>query len=96
LEEARADKLIGKSLEASVALDVDDDIMDVIEDVLKKPAQWFVVSEVTYEDKLPKYDTIGVKVKKAAGAPCPRCWNYTTAHNEDGLCDRCAKIILHK
>lgn len=96
LEEARADKLIGKSLEASVALDADDDIMDVIDDVLKKPAQWLVVSEVTYNEKLPKYDTVGVKVTKAAGAPCPRCWNYTTANNEDGLCDRCAKIILHK
>ena len=96
LEEARANKLIGKSLEASVALDVEDSVMDVIEDVLKKPAQWFVVSEVTYDDNLPKYDKVGVKVTKAAGAPCPRCWNYTTAHNEDGLCDRCAKIILHK
>lgn len=96
LEEARANKLIGKSLEASVALDVEDSVMDVIEDVLKKPAQWFVVSEITYDDNLPKYDKVGVKVTKAAGAPCPRCWNYTTAHNEDGLCDRCAKIILHK
>ncbi len=96
LEEARADKLIGKSLEASVALDVEDNVMDVIEDVLKNPAQWFVVSEITYDDNLPKYDKAGVKVTKAAGAPCPRCWNYTTAHNEDGLCDRCAKIILHK
>ncbi|MBP3870292.1 MAG: isoleucine--tRNA ligase [Faecalicoccus sp.] len=96
LEEARANKLIGKSLEASVALDVEDNVMDVIEDVLKNPAQWFVVSEITYDDNLPKYDKVGVKVTKAAGAPCPRCWNYTTAHNEDGLCDRCAKIILHK
>lgn len=96
LEEARANKLIGKSLEASVALDVEDNVMAVIEDVLKNPAQWFVVSEITYDDNLPKYDKVGVKVTKAAGAPCPRCWNYTTAHNEDGLCDRCAKIILHK
>lgn len=96
LEEARANKLIGKSLEASVALDVEDNVMDVIEDVLKNPAQWFVVSEITYDENLPKYDKVGVKVTKAAGAPCPRCWNYTTAHNEDGLCDRCAKIILHK
>jgi len=32
-------------------------------------------------------------VHKATRAKCPRCWKYTS-QSEDGVCDRCAKVIV--
>ena len=35
----------------------------------------------------------GQKVEVAEGITCPRCWNVTHSHAEDGLCERCAAVI---
>jgi len=38
---------------------------------------------------------VEIKVKKADGAKCPRCWHYHTVQgNPQGLCDRCIASIL--
>lgn len=94
LEEARASQLIGKSLEAHVTLHVNDEIKAVMDEVLKNPAQWFIVSKVSFSDEeLTAYETVQVKVEKATGHVCPRCWNYTEADHEDGVCDRCHHVL---
>lgn len=38
-----------------------------------------------------------IRVEKAEGSKCPRCWNYdinigTPGHHPE-LCDRCAKVL---
>lgn len=94
LEEARANQLIGKSLEAHVLIHVDADTKAVIDKILDKPAQWLIVSKVTFTDnELTQYESCQVQVEKANGHVCPRCWNYTEAEHEDGLCDRCHDVL---
>ena len=96
MEESRAQGVIGKSLEAKVCVHVDDQTKAIMEEIVKKPQQWLIVSQFAFTaDQLPMYEFCSVKVEHADGHACPRCWNYTTSENEDGLCDRCAHI-LHK
>ena len=36
-----------------------------------------------------------MKIEKADGVKCPRCWHYhVIAANHDHLCDRCIMVIL--
>lgn len=95
LEEARADKIIGKSLEAHVLLHVSETDYALIEKVLGNAfAQWLIVSKVSFvEDTLKQYEACQVKVEACQGRVCPRCWNITETHAEDGLCERCAAVL---
>ena len=94
LEEVRNEKLIGKPLEAHVVLNVNDNQKAIIDELLDNVAQWFTVSKVSFTDvELKPYEVCQVKVVKADGHVCPRCWNYTEADNEDGLCDRCVAAL---
>ena len=94
LEESRAKGDIGKSLEAKVSVHVDPETRSIMEKILKKPAQWLIVSQFMYSDEdLDAYEFCGVKIEHADGHACPRCWNFTTSENEDGLCDRCHHIL---
>ncbi len=95
LEEARQEKVIGKSLDAHILLHLD----KKDEELLKKhfldhEYQWLIVSALSYTNEPQKaYDTIEVGVKKAEGHVCPRCWNITKSDHEEGLCDRCFEIL---
>ena len=94
LENARAQGLIGKSLEAHVVLHVSDAQKEIMDRVLSNAAQWFIVSKVTFTtDELEQFEVCQVQVEKAIGHVCPRCWNYTESDNEDGLCDRCNHVL---
>ncbi|MEG0330482.1 MAG: isoleucine--tRNA ligase [Longicatena sp.] len=95
LEEARASKVIGKSLEAHVLVHVSDDDRKLIETYCgTKFNQWLIVSKVSFSiDELTKYDTIEVSIEKCEGKVCPRCWNITNSSAEDGLCERCAAVL---
>ena len=94
LENARAQGLIGKSLEAHVVLHVSDAQKEIMNRVLSNAAQWFIVSKVTFTtDELEQFEVCQVQVEKATGHVCPRCWNYTESDNEDGLCDRCNHVL---
>ncbi|MEG1732576.1 MAG: class I tRNA ligase family protein, partial [Longicatena sp.] len=95
LEEARASKVIGKSLEAHVLVHVSDDDRKLIETYCgTKFNQWLIVSKVSFSiDELTKYDTIEVSIEKCEGKVCPRCWNITNSSAEDGLCERCASVL---
>lgn len=88
LEEARAAKTIGKSLEAAVVVTVDAETKAIMEAMLPSVAQWLIVSEATLVE-----GDLKVEVSKAEGSVCPRCWNVTKSHNEDCLCDRCYKVL---
>ena len=97
LELARNEKLIGKSLEAEVLIHLNKDDEELVKTYFKdKVHQWLIVSKVTFsQDKLDAFDNCEIKILKAQGHVCPRCWNYTQSDNEDGLCDRCKEVMAH-
>ena len=98
LEEARAEKVIGKSLEAHVMINVSDEDRALIEKLCGNHFnQWLIVSKVSFSvDELKQYEVCQVEVEKCEGKVCPRCWNITDSHAEDGLCERCAEVLEQK
>ena len=95
LEEARAAKTIGKSLEATVYMHVTSDDKAIIEEVLgTKLAQWLIVSQAILTDETyTQYENCEVKVEKCEGKVCPRCWNIHPATDEHECCDRCIEVL---
>ncbi|GAA3718504.1 isoleucine--tRNA ligase [Salinicoccus jeotgali] len=98
LEEARNDKVIGKSLEAKVYVTQPDDMN--YSDINGRLEQLFIVSQVEVVESLEdgrQYDNIKVKVVHAEGTRCERCWNYSTAPSidggEDDICPRCREVV---
>ena len=89
LETARAEKKIGKSLEADVHLTVAAEDAFLANMDGKELADLLIVSQVEV--------TVGEGVKasaeEAAGTKCPRCWKHSPAANADGLCPRCAEVM---
>ena len=53
-------------------------------------AEMFIVSEV--ELLLAPDDVVGVRVERASGEKCPRCWNLRPL-GDDGLCARCSDVV---
>ena len=106
LERARADKRIGKSLEAEVRLyAVDAEAAEAVKAVqdMDLPEIFIVSNCVIAEGKPAEGNVIGsgeafkgltVEVSEAAGVKCPRCWKHSVdAQAETGLCPRCAAVI---
>lgn len=94
LEIARNAGEIKKSLEAHLVMSMDEEDQKIFDELIQNPAQWLIVSKVDFvKADLPSYENCQIEVKKAEGHVCPRCWNYTTSEHEDGLCDRCARIL---
>ena len=94
LEESRNEKVIGKSLEAAVEVYSNDaEVVELLNSV-DNLNQFFIVSKVTVkENDGVAYDLATVKVTKAEGHRCERCWNIVDEVNEEGLCPRCASIL---
>ena len=106
LEKARADKRIGKPLEASVTLRASGEskaVLDKISDMDLK--ELLIVSEcLIAEDDAADADAVTaagsynpgltVSVKEAEGTKCPRCWMHSKdADHETGLCPRCKGVL---
>ena len=94
LEESRNEKVIGKSLEAAVEIySNDNEVVELLNSV-DNLHQLFIVSSVEVkENDGVAYDLATVKVTKAEGHRCERCWNIVEEVNEEGLCPRCASIL---
>ncbi len=103
LELARADKLIGKSLDAKLTIYAKDEAFKTLSDFAEELKTVFIVSGVTLLDTDAPADAfaetesgIAVKVEAADGEKCDRCWAYFTdcEATEDGhICPRCKKIV---
>ncbi len=89
LEEARAAKVIGKSLQAEVDLTVTNDQMEAIKLLDMQIHQVLIVSKVN----LISGNQLKVEVKPASGETCARCWNVVDHVHENGECDRCHEIL---
>ena len=88
-EEARNEKLIASSQEAKILLTLPREDKELVEKNLGAAvSQWLIVSQV----ELVEGET-AVKVEKASGEKCPRCWNYDEHVDENGLCPRCHAVM---
>lgn len=106
LELARAEKMIGKSLDAKVTVYTnDEDAYATLTAFADKLAEVYITSQATVvkgeapEGAFTETQTgISVKVENADGCKCGRCWSYSTegvTDDEGGfLCERCRKLLL--
>ncbi|HEY8716879.1 MAG TPA: class I tRNA ligase family protein, partial [Candidatus Acidoferrum sp.] len=107
LEQARAAKAIGGGLEAKVKLHASgeaaglQELLQAHRDAL--PAL-FIVSQVDVESSAPEGATlsetlpgVAIKIERADGKKCERCWNYSTHVGENAryptVCERCTAAL---
>lgn len=94
LEEARKEKRIGLSLDAQVHLYLSEKDYSFLQTYEKELKSIFIVSSVSLHR-----DDQGIKIKvdRAEGAKCERCWNYDTSvgKNPDhpSACGRCLEAL---
>ena len=106
LEAARADKRIGKPLEAAVALKAEGKdaaaLLDRVSDM--DLGELLIVSQCLISDDEPSEEAVRgsgsavpglqISVIEAPGTKCPRCWKHSLhADPETGLCPRCAAVV---
>tara|TARA_A100001015_G_scaffold215418_1_gene241852 strand:- start:1066 stop:3792 length:2727 start_codon:yes stop_codon:yes gene_type:complete len=70
IEEKRTSKEIGSSLEAEIQLNINKEKFELLKNL--DLAEYFIVSRA--EKKLSNKDEIEIKVNKANGKKCERCW----------------------
>ncbi|MDX8343024.1 isoleucine--tRNA ligase [Rossellomorea sp. YZS02] len=104
LEEARNQKIIGKSLTAKVTLFVNDETKGLLHSIKEDLKQLFIVSAFEIGgavNEAPEHAlSLGennIVVEKADGETCDRCWIVTPTVGEDKdhptLCTRCASVV---
>ncbi|MFC1833776.1 isoleucine--tRNA ligase [Thermodesulfobacteriota bacterium] len=105
LEEARADKLIGSSLEAAVTVEGPKAVVDAVAKT-EDSIGFFIISQLeckavaesaSEDPDADLMDQVKVHVSKAGGEKCPRCWNWRTdvgsvAEFAD-ICERCGQVM---
>ena len=105
LEAARAEKRIGKPLEAAVTLRADDDAARAALDDVQSMnlPELLIVSQCLVGGDVPadavtgtgtNFPGLHISVHNAPGTKCPRCWMHSEqADPETGLCPRCAAVV---
>ena len=99
LEDARNNKLIGGPLEAAVLVTAADPAYSVLAKHRDELRYLFIVSAVTLEKAASGNGTSGVtvKVSRADGQKCERCWNYSIHVGENSayptVCERCSAVL---
>ena len=98
LETARNNKLIGTGLEAQVAITVSDPLYSLLQRYADQLRYLFIVSQVHLSQGSGNGTSgLHVEVKKADGAKCERCWNYSPQVGEDKnyptVCERCSAVL---
>ena len=100
LELARADKRIGKALEAHVSLQTETDALkaacagvDLAEILIVSSCDFESVGEGCTTGVGSNFPDLTVGVSDARGTKCPRCWMHSEEADENGLCKRCAGVI---
>jgi isoleucyl-tRNA synthetase len=111
LEESRGSNIIGKSQEAAIIITAPAEVVEVLqslepgllEEVFIVASVAVVLTEQDHEAPLHVAQSepdnsgdIQIKVSKADGQKCPRCWNIRDlGHdpNHPDLCERCAAVV---
>jgi isoleucyl-tRNA synthetase len=97
LEKARQAGSIGKSLEAQVLIEPDSDATGELLKQFAPVLETVLIVSQTQIGK-PTGDTLRIKVSRAAGQKCVRCWRWSEDVGKGGtdaaqLCGRCADVV---
>jgi isoleucyl-tRNA synthetase len=94
LEEARNNKVIGKSFNAKLTLYPENQVKELLEKINANLQQIFIVSQ--FEMATGKgeftFSDLSIDVSKAEGHTCDRCWQVVE-ETKEGLCPRCESIV---
>ncbi len=103
LEKARAEKILGQSLEAKVILQAPESVRPLLEEYREQLASLFIVSQVQLVPELAEgveaEQLAGLKLQvlPAEGEKCERCWNFVTSVGSNSehpsICARCADAL---
>ncbi len=106
MELKRKEKLIGNSLEAKLIFYADNAIYTLLADYKDFLPTLFIVSSVSlqrYQKDLsnvyasPNIESLSIKVEKADGLKCERCWNWSTKVGSfteyPDICERCYQAL---
>ena len=98
LENARAEKKIGNTLNAKITIYAEGEQYKFIKENLELLQTVFIVSALEVEENARKDEVkLGVKVEQAPGEKCERCWMYSETVGEDKehptICHRCSENI---
>ncbi len=100
LELARAEKRIGKALEARVSLCTEDaalksacDGQNLAEICIVSACTWESAPDGALVKNGENFPALTIGISEAEGEKCPRCWMHSTKADENGLCPRCAAVI---
>ncbi|WP_163970732.1 isoleucine--tRNA ligase [Oceanobacillus halotolerans] len=100
LEEARNEKVIGKSLEAKITIVPKDEQTKEVLQSIPNLHQLFIVSEATITETAEgtkDYQYVSITVEAHPGEKCERCWTASETVGEDQdhptLCSRCADVV---
>ena len=100
LEEARAQKRIGHSLDAAVTLSAGPEMMELLQSYADELRSIFIVSAVDLETSAPtdaqpsdQVSGLFIKVAPASGEKCQRCWVHDPSvggsSQHPTICSRC-------
>ncbi len=85
IEEKRASKEIGSSLEADLKITTDNKNFELLEGI--DLAEYFITSKAK-KIKSKNKEELKIEVSKSQGTKCPRCWKIL-----DNECERCEKVL---
>jgi isoleucyl-tRNA synthetase len=95
LDVAREEKVIGSSLEAAAVLTGGGEEAQLLAKHAAELPAWFIVSQVGLERATS--DALSVRVERARGDKCERCWKFTTDVGSDAafptVCAACAAVL---
>ncbi len=100
LENARANNIIGHSLDAHVMLEAkNDELKNLVIKYESMLEEFFIVSKVTIQENISGFNGqfANVFVEHAQGQKCQRCWKYhpDTGKDEEHpeTCPRCSAVL---
>lgn len=94
LEEARAEKIIGHSLNAKVTIYANANDYEFLKNNQELLMTVFIISDLQLEKS---DEEMKVEVEQAEGQKCERCWMYSKTVGQDKdnptICNRCSQAI---
>ncbi len=105
LEEARAKKEIGQSLQAKVVLTASGETLTLLQENRELLTTFFICSQVAVEAAAVNTGSgnavlgeLSVQVLPAEGQKCERCWTYADSVGQNSVhptvCKRCADVVI--
>jgi isoleucyl-tRNA synthetase len=89
LEKARTEKVISKSMQASITIYVPQTMLDHILDMQFSLKQILMVANV----KIEISETLKATLELFDGHECERCWNVFETLEDGNVCQRCSSVL---